>query len=178
MTHLLPPLPAVVFDVGAGTGRDAVSLAVDGYDVVALEPSAGMRAAGARLHDHPRLRWLADSLPALAVAVRIELSPDVIMLNAVWQHVMPAERVRAFRWKRHWRSAGPMSSGTTSRKQSVGRSTAGYHGGDAGSSVHPQPTVGAAWHETDMFNTDQRSSVGVEHLRIRRSLRLEGDALD
>ena len=97
LAHLLPAPPAVMFDVGAGTGRDAVSLAGEGYDVVAVEPSAGMRTFGARTHEHPRLRWLADSLPSLTAVVRTGLSADVILLNAVWQHVAPADRARSFR---------------------------------------------------------------------------------
>lgn len=93
----LPRPPAVVMDIGAGTGRDAAALAADGYDVVAVEPSAGMRAEGARLHASPRLRWMADSLPALGSVSRAGLTADVVLANAVWQHVAHADRARAFR---------------------------------------------------------------------------------
>lgn len=44
---LLPFLPATgsdVLDIGAGSGRDAQWLAAQGYRVVAVEPSAGLRA--------------------------------------------------------------------------------------------------------------------------------------
>ena len=95
--HLLPPAPAVVLDVGAGTGRDAAFLAASGYDVLALEPAASMRAVGARLHNHARLRWLPDTLPSLAAVSRSGLSADMILLSAVWQHVAPADRASAFR---------------------------------------------------------------------------------
>ena len=44
---------ALVFDVGAGTGRDAAWLASKGHEVVAIEPSAAMRGQGQRRHpDH------------------------------------------------------------------------------------------------------------------------------
>lgn len=55
----LPTSPALLLDVGAGTGRDAVWLASLGHDVVAVEPSA------AQLHPEPRIRWLDDGLPDL-----------------------------------------------------------------------------------------------------------------
>jgi 2-polyprenyl-3-methyl-5-hydroxy-6-metoxy-1,4-benzoquinol methylase len=86
---LLPAAPALILDVGAGTGRDAAWLAQLGHDVVAVEPSAAMRAEGERLHPESRLRWLADSLPALSLTQRLGLAYDVILLSGVWQHVAP-----------------------------------------------------------------------------------------
>ena len=64
-SDLLPPAPALVLDVGAGTGRDAAWLAGRGHDVVACEPSSAMRAEAARRHDTTSVRWVADSLPGL-----------------------------------------------------------------------------------------------------------------
>ena len=97
LAHLLPQAPAIVLDIGAGTGRDAAAFAEDGYDVVAVEPSSGMRAVGERLHNHARLRWMANSLPSLQAVLRTGLSADVVILNGVWQHVSPSDRARAFR---------------------------------------------------------------------------------
>ncbi len=97
LAGLLPPAPAVVVDIGAGTGRDAAGFAADGYDVIAVEPSAGMRAEAARLHAHPRLRWVADALPVLGSVTRAGITADVVLANAVWQHVAPGDRSRAFR---------------------------------------------------------------------------------
>lgn len=97
LSDLLPSAPAVVIDVGAGTGRDAGAFAAAGYEVIAVEPSSGMRAEAERLHPSPRIRWLADSLPSLLTISRSGITADVVSLSAVWQHVPPADRPRAFR---------------------------------------------------------------------------------
>jgi SAM-dependent methyltransferase len=59
----LPTSPALILDVGAGSGRDAAWLISRGFEVVAVEPSAGMLAEAQRLHPSPSIRWLSDSLP-------------------------------------------------------------------------------------------------------------------
>lgn len=97
LADLLPAPPALVVDVGAGTGRDAGAFAAAGYDVVAVEPSPGMRAEAERRHASPRIRWLSDSLPSLAATSRLGLAADLVSLSAVWQHVPPPDRPRAFR---------------------------------------------------------------------------------
>jgi protein-L-isoaspartate O-methyltransferase len=65
LVDLLPNAPALVLDVGAGTGRDAAWLASRGSEVVAVEPSGAMRAEAQRLHPSPSIRWISDSLPGL-----------------------------------------------------------------------------------------------------------------
>ncbi|MBL6082313.1 class I SAM-dependent methyltransferase [Belnapia sp. T18] len=97
LADLLPRPPAVVIDIGAGTGRDAGAFAAAGFEVIAIEPSACMRVQAERLHQVPRIRWLPDSLPTLTTASRSGIAADVVSLNAVWQHVGPADRPRAFR---------------------------------------------------------------------------------
>ncbi|CAN5502880.1 methyltransferase domain-containing protein [soil metagenome] len=96
---LLPEIrdERLALDVGAGAGRDTGWLAGRGYQVVAAEPAAGMRAEGMRRHGGPTIRWLDDRLPALSAVHALGLSFDLILLSAVWQHVAPAERPRAFR---------------------------------------------------------------------------------
>ena len=94
---LLPPAPALILDLGAGTGRDAAWLTRLGHDVVAVEPSAAMRAEGERLHSDNGLRWLSDRLPSLSATQRLGLTFDVILLSGVWQHVAAADRPRAMR---------------------------------------------------------------------------------
>lgn len=62
-----PSHPApLALDVGAGSGRDAAWLLSLGYEVVAVEPAAGMRAEGERRHSDPKIHWLDDQMPGLA----------------------------------------------------------------------------------------------------------------
>jgi SAM-dependent methyltransferase len=84
MLDLLPATPATILDVGAGSGRDASWLAAKGYDVIAVEPSANMRAAAAQLHPEARVHWINDTLPALGTVTRSGLSFDLVLLSAVW----------------------------------------------------------------------------------------------
>jgi SAM-dependent methyltransferase len=98
----LPPAPGpdgsgLVLDVGAGSGRDAQWFAERGWDVVAVEPAAALRAEAARLHDAPRIRWLDDSLPALSATHRLGLAFDLVWLSGVWMHLPPDDRPRAMR---------------------------------------------------------------------------------
>lgn len=97
LVDLLPPCPATVLDVGAGSGRDAAWLANGGYDVVAVEPSASMRSIARRLHPDTSIRWIDDSLPGLDVVTQSGLSFDVILLSGVWMHIPVPDRPRAFR---------------------------------------------------------------------------------
>jgi SAM-dependent methyltransferase len=94
---LIPDPPGAVLDIGAGSGRDAAWFSAQGYDVIAVEPSSGMRSEGRRLHPDPRIRWISDELPELGVLGRLAISFDVVMMTAVWQHVPPSQRDRAFR---------------------------------------------------------------------------------
>jgi len=96
-SHLIPKVASAVLDVGAGSGRDAAWLASQGHEVVAVEPSPGMRAVAARLHADSRIRWVDDRLPGLERVHRMDLSFGLILVGAVWMHVAPALRERAFR---------------------------------------------------------------------------------
>lgn len=60
----LPVKPGFVCDIGAGSGRDARWLAFQGWDVVAVEPSAEMRER-AMTAPHAIITWLDDALPDL-----------------------------------------------------------------------------------------------------------------
>jgi len=97
LLDLLPSGQAVVLDVGAGTGRDASWLTQQGFSVVAVEPSAGMRAEGQRLHPAAGIHWIEDALPEFRATGRLGLSFDLILLSAVWMHIAPGDRPRAFR---------------------------------------------------------------------------------
>ncbi len=56
-----------------------------------------MRAEAQRLHRSPLIHWMSDALPALNHVHRQRFSFDLILLSAVWMHVPPGERRRAFR---------------------------------------------------------------------------------
>ena len=94
---LLPDPGAHILDMGAGSGRDAAWFAANGYNVVAVEPAAEMRDMGKALHPSPDIRWLDDALPAAEKVLRSKLTFDLIWLSAVWMHVPPGARARAFR---------------------------------------------------------------------------------
>ena len=94
---LLPPPPGAILDIGAGTGRDAAWFARQGHRVVAVEPSRELRRAGRKLHQSPAIEWLDDCLPDLGLARKTGSLFDVIWLSAMWMHVPPDDRPRAFR---------------------------------------------------------------------------------
>jgi len=95
MLHLIPQAPGRVLDIGSGTGRDAAWFAVLGHRVVAVEPTAAMRLPAMALHPSPRIEWLDDSLPDLAL-LRARGEPfQLVMLTAVWMHLDEAQRRRA-----------------------------------------------------------------------------------
>ena len=74
LIDLLPKTKTLALDVGAGSGRDAAWLASLGFEVIAVEPSAGMRAEAQRLHHSAQIQWLDDSLPDFQVTQRLGLS--------------------------------------------------------------------------------------------------------
>ncbi|MFK4445590.1 SAM-dependent methyltransferase [Caballeronia udeis] len=93
--HLFPNQPGHVLDIGAGSGRDAAALALRGHQVVAVEPTAELRAEGQKLHPLPTLQWIDDQLPELLVVRELGARFDVILLTAVWMHLDAAERETA-----------------------------------------------------------------------------------
>jgi SAM-dependent methyltransferase len=95
--NFLPLGPGLALDVGAGSGRDAAWLASLGYEVVAAEPAAAMRQEGTSRHPEAGIRWIDDRLPDLFAVHRLGLSYNVILASAVWMHVAPPARQRAFR---------------------------------------------------------------------------------
>ena len=97
LEDFLPQERSAVLDVGAGSGRDAAWLASKGHDVVAIEPAAAMRQEAQRRHPHANIQWQSDRLPELQTITRTGLSFDFILLSAVWMHVAPRNRRRAFR---------------------------------------------------------------------------------
>ena len=94
---ILPEPGCAVLDVGAGSGRDAAWFAAAGYDVLAVEPAAGMLKIAQAAHTDPAIKWQQDSLPGLEKTQALGLSFDLVWLSAVWQHIAVDDRERAFR---------------------------------------------------------------------------------
>jgi len=93
--HLIPVTASRVLDIGAGSGRDAAHFAAMGHRVVAVEPVDALREGAMKLHPSPRIEWLADRLPSLAlVRARGEIF-DAVLATAVWMHLDESERAEA-----------------------------------------------------------------------------------
>jgi SAM-dependent methyltransferase len=87
---LLPPPPAAVLDVGAGSGRDAAWFAARGHAVTAAEPVEGFRSLiSAR---DPSIRVVDAALPELP---GLGGSFALVVVNALWHHLPPPARVTA-----------------------------------------------------------------------------------
>jgi SAM-dependent methyltransferase len=94
-SHLFPPPPARVLEIGAGTGRDAAGFAALGHQVLAVEPTEALRTRAMALHPSDRVEWLDDSLPDLARVLSRGETFDLVMLTAVWMHLDESQRRRA-----------------------------------------------------------------------------------
>lgn len=94
------PNPGKALDVGAGTGRDALWLALHGWQVTAVEPADAMRELAARKTlalglDDDALSWHNDALPALSSVQGQKY--QLVLLSAVWMHLSVAHRPAAFK---------------------------------------------------------------------------------
>jgi SAM-dependent methyltransferase len=91
------PNKGQALDVGAGVGRDALWLAQKGFDVIAVEPSVGLRKEGESVTQNTSVHWINDQLPSLKKVESLNLRYDLILLSAVWMHIPSSHRQRAFR---------------------------------------------------------------------------------
>ena len=99
---LLPEQPGLACDIGAGSGRDACWLASTGWDVIAVEPSAELRELGEQHTSselcHPGgVTWLDDNLPELKKLRSLDQRFQLILISAVWMHLLPTQHERAMR---------------------------------------------------------------------------------
>lgn len=85
-----------VLDVGAGSGRDARWMQLQGCEVIAIEPSQGLRELGSQ-HTGAQVTWMDDSLPSLSRTENLGMRFDLILVSAVWMHLPASYRERAFR---------------------------------------------------------------------------------
>ena len=95
-SRFIPDNPGIALDIGAGSGRDANWLADKGWDVVAVEPCTKFREL-AKPSSHANVIWQDDELPELKSLRTAGHRFNLILLSAVWMHVLPNRRERAFR---------------------------------------------------------------------------------
>ena len=95
-SHLIPNQPGIALDIGAASGRDANWLAEKGWDVIAVEPCRKFREL-AKPNSHANVIWQDDELPELKSLRTAGHRFNLILLSAVWMHVLPKKRERAFR---------------------------------------------------------------------------------
>lgn len=103
---LLPNTPGSVCDIGAGSGRDAGWLAGKGWEVIAVEPSAGLRLLGGAFtsqlpHLNTDVTWLNDSLPYLDLLIATGRKFNLIILSAVWMHLHETQRSQSMATLKH-----------------------------------------------------------------------------
>jgi hypothetical protein len=91
LPDVMPNQPALLLDVGAGSGRDEAWLASRGHEVIAVKPSEQMRHRGERLH---RADKHLDELEQLArihgtFIERVEIASDELARAGVgWTRVI------------------------------------------------------------------------------------------
>jgi len=95
--HLLPTVQSLILDVGTGSGRDAAWFAEQGHNVIAVDPAEKLLHEAQNIHTSPSIQWIRDKLPTLKKVFDLNLKFDLILLSAVWIHVAPKDRERAFR---------------------------------------------------------------------------------
>jgi len=97
---------ARILDLGAGSGRDAKHLAElaakthnteNNIQIFAAEPAQELSIIGQNTTKNLNVKWLEDSLPALSNVTKQEVSFDLILLSAVWMHILPSDRARSMR---------------------------------------------------------------------------------
>ncbi len=90
----LPAEPGFACDIGAGSGRDALWLAEQGWTVTAIEPSEAL-CNQAVIQVNTNITWLSDTLPDLRKAQSQQQAFSLILISAVWMHLTQDEQSAA-----------------------------------------------------------------------------------
>jgi len=91
------------FVAGTGTGGTIMGTGrylrewYHGIKVVAVEPASGIRELAKSYTISNPIHWVADALPDLTEVFKLQTKFDLILLSAVWMHIAPSSRERAFR---------------------------------------------------------------------------------
>ncbi len=91
-SHFPHKQPMAIADIGAGAGRDALALAQMGHYVMAVEPSAGLRARGQAHTKNSNVIWADDTLPDLYNLSSYPQQYDFMLCNGVWMHLDNQQR--------------------------------------------------------------------------------------
>lgn len=83
--------PGLALDIGAGSGRDALWLAQQGWTVTAVEPAEGLRRLGQQ-KTGIEVKWVDAQLPTLEYLPTPSQGYDLILLSAVWMHLNQEQR--------------------------------------------------------------------------------------
>jgi SAM-dependent methyltransferase len=83
----LPPQGASVLELGCGSGRDAAFLLSKGYEVTAIDASAGMVAEAGRLHPELVGRISCAAVPLPAGSPLVLRAFDAVFSNAMFMHL-------------------------------------------------------------------------------------------
>ncbi len=95
--EFLPKVGSKILDIGAGSGRDALWLEKEGYNVKAVEPAKEFIALFKNKHPSSGVDWIVDSLPKLNCFSSLNNEFDFILLSAVWMHLPKENRSEAFK---------------------------------------------------------------------------------
>ena len=123
----LPKTPSQVLDAGSGAGQNAAALAEMGHLVTAVEPVIEFLTAAQAHYSKHNILWIDDSLPKLEGLKVTQTRFHFILIDAVWHHLNPAERITAMH-----RLAGLLSAG--------GRCALSLRNGPAGLGTRVYPT--------------------------------------
>jgi SAM-dependent methyltransferase len=88
------PSTGLALDIGAGSGRDARAMSVYGLEVIAVEPSEGLRAIGQA--NSSGVHWIDDHLPRLGSLIRTAERFDYILCSAVLMLIAPSDLTGSF----------------------------------------------------------------------------------
>jgi SAM-dependent methyltransferase len=90
LLRYLTPKGASVLELGCGSGRDAAFLLASGYEVTAVDASAGMVAEATRLHPELAGRVSCAAVPFPADSPWLKSSFDAVVAIGVFMHIPDA----------------------------------------------------------------------------------------
>jgi SAM-dependent methyltransferase len=152
---LLPPGARRVLDLGAGTGKLTRLLHGRGLDVVAVEPSEGMREQLSRsVEDVPVFAGTAEEIPLSDGSV------DVVLVAQAWHWVDPGRAVpEVARVLTAGGELGLLWNVRDEREEWVARLGRIIHGDHGQDMINSAPAVGAPFGPVERLDVEWRSQL-------------------